>query len=157
DRVVLRTPKKVAPGAKFDLVVPPVAYEAAGDANKGWPHSEDTKSVLMTVPELRVKESGNVVDLKMLVTLEKPEEAKVGEQLAIPGRRLAGCDRRYADGRPAEPGVQTLLRVKNEPGLVAPAWDVQAAAWDKNRSGPMRPPVVTGYWIASYPGPAGTI
>jgi hypothetical protein len=157
DRVVLRTPKKVAPGAKFDLVVPPVAYEAAVDPNKGWPHSEDTKSVLMTVPELRVKESGNVVDLKMLVTLEKPEEAQVGEQLAISRPRLAWFDLRYADGKPAEPGVQTLLRVKNEPGLVAPAWDVQAAAWDKNRAGPMRPPVVTGYWIASYPGPAGTI
>ena len=41
------------------------------------------------------------------------------------------------------------------PDLVAPSWGIELTRWDKNRSGGIRAPVVTGYWIASYPAPAG--
>src|SRR5205085_3513828 len=96
-------------------------------------------------------------DVGMTATLE-PVGGAPGDKLRSPRPDFPWFELNYADDAPADPALKTALRVVNRPGLVAPAWDVQAVRWDVNRGKEsVRRPALTAYWVEGPPAAADTL
>lgn len=153
DRVLLRGRKF---GEEFDLSIPAFAFETADDGKNPRPRTttrtEGGTGIHMTIPALALDPYTEACDLKLVATLEPLEGAKDRLLLKAPTPEFAWFDVVYADGKPAEKGIKPGLRVQNRPGLLAPAWDLTAVQWDRNRNNESaRRPAVTGYWVEGLP------
>jgi len=153
DRVLLRA-RQV--DGKFDLYVPPFAFETAERLDLPRETGGDKRSgIHLTIPSLKLHEKTGSCDLEMLATLEPVGGSPAGPIQEAPRPLFPWFDVAYADGKPAEARLKPGLRVVNHHGMVAGAWKLDFTNWDVNRSADTaRRPAVSGYWIEGLPAPA---
>lgn len=152
DRVLLKA-RQV--GDKFDLFVPPFAFETAERLDFPRETGGDRSSgIHLTIPALNLKEKTGSTDLHMVATMEPVGGSPAGPIQEAPRPLFPWFEVNSIDGKPADPKLKPGLMVVNSPRLICSAWKLEFTNWDFNRSiDTIRRPAVSGYWIEGLPAP----